>query len=96
MEIIELAICCLTVVVSVGIFGLIWLRVKSQEETEKNYREELRSQRRYGSPASDNSNNEPDLMTTILTIAQNNPELVQKVLGGLGGGNASQLPPKEN
>lgn len=89
MEIVELAIVCLTVTVSVSIFGLIWLKIKSMEETEKNYREELRAQRRNISPASGDSGNEPDLMSFILKMATENPELVKAFLGGVSGPNSA-------
>ena len=92
MEIIELSIICMTVVVSVGIFGLVWLKIKATEETEKNYREELRSQKRGVVPVSRDSDDLSELIKLVLPLLQQNPQMIQQALGGLAGGS---LPPKE-
>ena len=94
MEIIELSIICMTVVVSVGVIGLVWLKIKATEETEKNYREELRAQRRGNvSPTSRDSDDMSELIKLVLPLIQQNPQMIQNILGGLAGGGS--LPPKE-
>ncbi len=96
MEILELSVICMTAVISVGILGLVWLKIRHMEEMEKNYREELRSQRRSNySPASrDSDGGEPDLMTFLIDFATKNPEMLKKILGNVGG--SVPVPPKEN
>ena len=96
MEILELSVICMTTVISVGILGLVWLKIRHMEEMEMNYREELRSQRRKNySPASHDSNGgEPDLMTFLIDFATKNPEMLNKILGNVGG--SVPVPPKEN
>lgn len=95
MEILDLSVICMTAVVSVGILGLVWLKIRHMEEMEKNYREELRSQRRNNSPASRDSDGEqPDLMTFLIDFATKNPEMLNKILGNVGG--SVPVPPKEN
>jgi len=96
MEILELSVICMTAVVSVGILGLVWLKIRHMEEMEKNYREELRAQRRNNySPASrDSGGTEPDLMTFLIDFATKNPEMLNKILGNVGG--SVPVPPKDN
>jgi len=68
----------------------------SDVETLSSEVGELRSQRRGNySPASrDSDGGEPDLMTFLIDFATKNPELLNKILGNVGG--SVPVPPKEN
>lgn len=89
----------------VAIAGLVGIAVylANQRAVERmtqeslNYRAELRA---GGRVAPSNNEGEPDMLSQLLTLAMQNPELVKQVLGGLQGQTSGQMsipgmPPKQ-
>lgn len=79
-------ILCSALVCITGLVGIaIWLSnqraLEKMKEESLNYRAELRA----GLAAPKSGGEEPDMMQTILTLAMQNPELVQKFLAATGG-----------
>lgn len=80
-------ILCSALVCITGLVGTaIWLSnqraLEKMREESLNYRAELRAG--LAAPKTSGSE-EPDMMSTILTLAMQNPELVQKFLSASGG-----------
>lgn len=73
-----LAITAITGLVGVAIWLSNQRAIEKMKQDNLNYREELRAGR---SPSSSGS---PDILTTLITTAMANPEMVNKLLGGLG------------